>query len=101
MRVMRAVVEVTPEYVLPNPNDGSYDLGQLGGDIVIVVGRRWIRLAAYAGTPPGGHMGWWRTDGGYPGSLRGVNYRCGRAYRGPCLTLFVHTRRRDERPVLS
>lgn len=92
---MKATIEVRPEYALPHPN-ATTDLGQLGGDVVITVGRRWIRLAAYAGSPPGSHMGWWVTRGGFYGGLYGVNYRVGRHWPGPCLTLFVHTQKRDQ-----
>jgi hypothetical protein len=88
---VKLTVEARPEYVLPRP--GSPDtLGQLGGDVVITLGRRWVRFAAYAGSPPGSHIGLWRTRWG---GLRGVNLRLGRRYVGPCLTLFIHTKRRE------
>ena len=65
---------------------------QRGGDIVIRTRRRWLRLAVYYGTPPGSHIGFWRTRGGFSGSLRGWNLRVGKRYSGPCLTAFVHTK---------
>lgn len=49
------------------------------------------RIAAYWGTPPGSHIGFWRTR--YDGVLRGLNYRIGRRYVGPTLTMFMHWRR--------
>lgn len=66
---------------------------QRGGDVIIRTGRRWLRLAAYYGSPPGSHIGFWRTRGGLSGSLRGWNLRIGKRYVGPCLTAFAHTRR--------
>ncbi|MFY1595464.1 hypothetical protein [Micromonospora sp. WMMD737] len=62
---------------------------QHGGDIVIKTTGRWLRLAVYYGTPPGSHIGFWRTR---YGTLRGWNLRLGKRYVGPCLTAFVHTR---------
>ncbi|MFG2059681.1 hypothetical protein ACGFI9_37285 [Micromonospora sp. NPDC048930] len=62
---------------------------QRGGDIVIRTRRRWLRLAVYYGTPPGSHIGFWRTKGH---GLRGWNLRLGKRYAGPCLTAFVHTK---------
>jgi hypothetical protein len=50
---------------------------------------RWVRFAVYYGTPPGSHIGVWRT---HWGDLRGLNVRIGRRYVGPCLTAFVHTK---------
>lgn len=61
---------------------------QRGGDVVIQTRRRWLRLAVYLGTPPGSHIGFWRTRWG---GLRGWNLRVGKRYVGPCLTVFVHT----------
>jgi hypothetical protein len=63
--------------------------GNNGGDVVLETSRRWYRLAAYFGTPPGSHIGVWRTR---CDDLRGVNVRFGRRVAGPCLTVFVHTR---------
>jgi len=51
--------------------------------------RRWARVGAFWGTPPGSHIGLWRTR---MRSVHGWNYRVGRRYRGPCLTLLAHTR---------
>ncbi|MCX5066631.1 hypothetical protein OOJ91_12155 [Micromonospora lupini] len=70
---------------------------QSGGDVVIRTGRRWLRLAAYYGTPPGSHIGFWRTRGGFSGGIHGWNLRVGKRYIGPCLTAFVHTRPRRAR----
>lgn len=67
---------------------------QLGGDLVIETLGRWVRFAAYYGTPPGSHIGLWRTS---VDDLRGLNLRIGRRYRGPCLTVFVHTHPRWDR----
>ncbi len=58
-----------------------------GGDLVIRTRHLRMRLAAYYGTPPGSHVGLWRT---HSGELYGVNLRIGRRYTGPCLTVFVH-----------
>jgi hypothetical protein len=63
-----------------------------GGDLVVLIGRRWIRFAAYYGTPPGSRIGLWRTRA-Y--GLYGLNLRVGKRITGPCLTTFVHTKRRD------
>ena len=52
-------------------------------------GRRWVRVAAYYGSPPGSHIGFWRTRAG---TVHGWNLRIGKRYVGPCLTLLVHTR---------
>jgi hypothetical protein len=59
-----------------------------GGDIVVEAFGRWVRFAVYVGTPPGSHIGIWRTD--WCG-LKGLNLRVGRRYVGPCVTAFVHT----------
>ena len=50
---------------------------------------RWLRIAAYYGSPPGSHIGFWRTRAG---TVRGWNLRVGKRYIGPCLTLMIHTR---------
>lgn len=71
---------------------GENNDDQIGGDIQITACGRWVRFAAYLGTPPGSHIGLWRTGGGYSGSLQGINLRVGRRYLGPCLTVFAHTR---------
>ncbi len=56
---------------------------------------RWrFRVAGFYGSPPGSHIGVWRTK--WPSgasTLHGVNLRFGRRYVGPCLTLLVHWRR--------
>ncbi|MEU8023688.1 hypothetical protein AB0B88_15885 [Micromonospora haikouensis] len=69
---------------------------QRGGDLRIETRRRWVRFALYYGTPPGSHIGFWRTRGRFSDDslLRGWNLRVGRRYLGPCLTLLVHTRAR-------
>lgn len=59
--------------------------------LVVRVGRRWVRVGAFYGPPPGSHIGLWRTRSG---TLRGLNVRLGRRYVGPCLTLIAHTRKR-------
>jgi hypothetical protein len=64
-----------------------------GGDLVLWTRRRRYRLAAYWGTPPGSHIGFWRTRAG---GLRGINLRIGRRYVGPFLTILAHTRRRHD-----
>lgn len=69
--------------------------GNRGGDLVIEIGPRWFRFAAYFGTPPGSHIGYWRTR---VEDMRGVNLRLGRRYTGPCLTLFIHTRPTRAKP---
>lgn len=71
---------------------GERGTDQFGGDVRVEWPGRWVRLAAYFGTPPGSHIGLWRTRGGYSGALQGLNLRVGRRYVGPCLTVFVHTR---------
>jgi hypothetical protein len=62
----------------------------VGGDtrIGMVRDERWIRFAIYAGSAPGSHMGFWRTN---TDRLRGYNYRIGTISR--CVTVFVHWRR--------
>lgn len=69
------------------------DYGNRGGDIVVEMFGRWMRFALYVGSPPGSHIGLWRTKWG---ELSGINLRVGRRYIGPCVTLFVHTRRSRE-----
>lgn len=66
------------------------DYGNVGGDLVIEAFGRWVRFAVYAGSPAGSHIGLWRTRWG---ALRGLNFRIGRRCIGPCMTIFVHTRR--------
>lgn len=51
--------------------------------------RRWVRLFACYGPPPGSRIGIWHTD---TGTVHGWNLRIGRRYIGPCLTLLTHTR---------
>ena len=53
--------------------------------------KRWRRLGAFWGPPPGSHIGLWRTNWG----VRGWNFRVGRRYIGPCLTLLAHGRPAD------
>jgi hypothetical protein len=65
------------------------DYGNRGGDLVVEWFGRWQRFALYVGSPPGSHIGFWRTR---VDTMRGVNLRIGRRYTGPCLTVFVHTR---------
>lgn len=62
---------------------------QRGGDVVITAGKRWLRVALYIGSPPGSHIGFWRTR---IGPMRGLNLRIGRRYVGPCVTVFAHYR---------
>lgn len=61
-----------------------------GGDVVVEAFGRWVRVALYVGTPPGSHIGIWRTSWG---ELKGLNVRVGRRYVGPCVTAFVHIHR--------
>ena len=53
---------------------------------------QWIRLGVFYGTPPGSHIGLWRTR--YD-DLYGWNLRIGRRYTGPCVTLVLHWRHSD------
>lgn len=65
---------------------------QKGLDVRLVsrrTGGFW-RVSAYWGTPPGSHIGFWRTRFG---AVRGFNYRFGRRINGPCLTILTHWRR--------
>lgn len=64
--------------------------------IVFLFGRRWIRFGAFYGSPPGSHIGLWRTNAF---GLRGLNLRVGKRYIGPCFTLLAHTRRRPIYPL--
>jgi hypothetical protein len=64
-------------------------------DIVFEAFGRWVRFALYFGSPPGSHIGLWRTGWG---ELSGINLRIGRRYIGPCLTVFVHTRPSRDTP---
>lgn len=61
-------------------------------DLRLTTRRRWYRVGAFYGTPPGSSIGLWRTRWG---TLRGLNLRIGRRYVGPCLTLLAHTKRGD------
>lgn len=67
----------------------EYNTDQLGVFVVVQRPTRWWRAALILGTPPGSHIGLWRTRWG---ELRGINYRIGRRYIGPCLTVFLHTK---------
>lgn len=58
-------------------------------EIVILTTRRRIRLFGTYGTPPGSHIGLWRTN---IGDTSGWNLRVGRRYIGPCVTVLAHTR---------
>src|SRR6185369_9357910 len=69
----------------------------LEATIVFQIGSRWIRLGVFYGTPPGSHIGFWRTQWA---DLRGLNLRIGRRYIGPCLGFLAHTRRRPCRVVV-
>ena len=62
---------------------------QKGGGVRLNLRRRWIRVAAYYGQPPGSHIGLWRTR---VDDLSGLNLRIGRRYIGPCVTALIHTR---------
>lgn len=69
------------------------DHGNRGGSVALTVaGRWWVRFALYVGSPPGSHIGVWLTR--WP-PLYGANVRIGRRYVGPCVTAFVHARRRE------
>lgn len=57
-------------------------------NLKVTVQGRWFRVAAYWGSAPGSHMGFWRSNAF---GLRGWNYRVGNLNR--CLTAFVHTKR--------
>lgn len=70
---------------------GVVDHGNRGGDLVVQALGWWVRLAVYAGSPPGSHIGVWRTR--WCG-LYGLNVRVGRRYIGPCVTAFIHTQRK-------
>jgi hypothetical protein len=59
-------------------------------EIVLTTRRRWVRLFATYGEPPGSHIGLWHTN---TGTVHGWNLRIGRRYVGPCLTLLAHTRK--------
>lgn len=63
--------------------------GGSGLNIVIATRHRWLRFAAFYGVPPGSRIGLWQTR---VGDLRGLNFRIGRRYVGPTLTLLVHGR---------
>ncbi len=67
----------------------SIDYGNRGGDAVLKAFGWWIRLAIYAGSPPGSHIGLWRTRWD---TMRGINLRIGRRTIGPCVTMFIHVR---------
>lgn len=60
-----------------------------GVNVVLTTRGRWLRFAVFYGTPPGSHIGVWRTR---VDDLRGVNVRVGRRITGPTLTLLVHAR---------
>jgi hypothetical protein len=58
-------------------------------NLIAATHRRWVRLFACYGPPPGSHIGLWHTQ---MGQVHGWNLRIGRRYVGPCLTLLAHTR---------
>jgi hypothetical protein len=67
-------------------------------EVVILTARRRLRLLGVYGTPPGSHIGLWRTR---TDDISGWNLRVGRRYVGPCLTVLAHTRPlrpHEERP---
>lgn len=64
---------------------------QKGCDVRMTSRRRGFwRFSVYWGTPPGSHIGLWRT---VTGDVRGLNLRVGRRITGPCLTLLTHWKR--------
>jgi hypothetical protein len=58
--------------------------------IRVTVFGRWFRLAAFLGSPPGSHMGLWRTDS-Y--GLKGLNYRVELGGYHHCFTVLAHTKK--------
>jgi hypothetical protein len=60
---------------------------QKGCGLRLTLPGRWFRVAVFYGTPPGSHMGFWRTR---VDTLRGWNYRVGTIRR--CATVLLHTR---------
>jgi hypothetical protein len=56
-------------------------------EVVIETRSRWLRLVVVYGTPPGSHIGFWRTR---MGDHEGLNLRIGKRFR-TCLTLMAHT----------
>lgn len=68
--------------VLPS---GTFNYGGRQFEFAQRLGR--LRVGAFYGSPPGSHIGLWRTN--YHG-LKGLNLRIGRRYVGPCLTVLVH-----------
>ena len=57
-------------------------------EVKVTTAHRWVRAVVVYGTPPGSHIGFWRTS---YGNLRGWNLRLGKRYH-KTLTMFVHTR---------
>jgi hypothetical protein len=92
-RWRRALRRLTPKIKVSGQwvrgRTSPIDYGNRGGDLVIEWFGRWLRFAVYVGSPPGSHIGFWRTC---VGTMRGINLRVGRRYIGPCVTVFVHTR---------
>jgi len=68
---------------------GGHYPGGWQRDIRVQTTNHMGRVFAAYGTPPGSHIGVWRTRAG---AVRGVNLRVGRRMVGPCLTLLVHWR---------
>jgi len=62
---------------------------QSEAEVVIRTPHRRLRLLGVYGTPPGSHIGLWRTR---TGDTSGWNLRIGRRYVGPCITVLAHTR---------
>lgn len=68
----------------------SLDYGNRGAALVVRLFGRWVRLGVAVGSPPGSHIGFWRSRMG--SGMAGWNLRVGKRYIGPCVTAWVHTR---------
>jgi hypothetical protein len=66
------------------------DYGNRGVALIIRAFGRWVRIGVAVGSPPGSNIGWWGQR--IPGGFSTINYRVGKRYSGPCLTLWVHTK---------
>jgi hypothetical protein len=72
-------------------NRSGHAAAQRWADLRLARHDRWVRAGVFYGTPPGSHIGLWRTR---VDDLRGWNLRIGCRYTGPCLTLLLHWRSR-------
>ena len=88
MKVKTRAKRYPPHY------EDKYPVSTLEFEIVVYAAGRRTRFGAFYGTPPGSHMGFWRTRA-Y--GMNGLNYRIGSFRRS--LTFLLHSRPTEPAPT--